>query len=155
LRPYFRSCGTTRGGSRFDFPRSQIALLGFVILLLLYWQFDSDSRWHGATAALLTVGTVYQLWELSAYTPFRRVQALPNQLNEPERRIRVLTANVLMPNENVAEYLEIDREARSRHRGACEPDSYWEHSSGYRERSIRTRSSVHSGIRTACSSTRA
>ena len=110
----------------FDFPRSQIALLGFVVLLLLFWQFDSDSRWHGATAALLTFCTVYQLWELSAYTPVRRVQALPNELNEPDRRIRVLTANVLMPNRNVAEYLEMIAEHEPDIVVLAEPDAYWE-----------------------------
>jgi endonuclease/exonuclease/phosphatase (EEP) superfamily protein YafD len=109
----------------FDFPRSQIALLGFIILLLLYWQYD-NTRWQGATAALLTMCTVYQLWELSAYTPLRRVQALPSELNEPERRVRIIAANVLMSNRNVAEYLDLIEEHDPDIVVLAEPDTYWE-----------------------------
>jgi endonuclease/exonuclease/phosphatase (EEP) superfamily protein YafD len=109
----------------FDFPRSQLALLGSIILLLLYWQFE-DTLAYGGTAALLTLCVVYQFWELSAYTPLRKVQALPNERNEPERRIKILAANVLMTNRNVSEYLTLITEHDPDIVALAEPDEYWE-----------------------------
>ena len=111
----------------FDFPRTQICFGALVVLILLSLDYE-DELWQGATLSVLALCTAYQLWELSAYTPLRRVQALPNQLDDPERRLTVLAANVLMTNHNVAEYLEMIRRVDPDVIILAEPDAYWEHS---------------------------
>jgi endonuclease/exonuclease/phosphatase (EEP) superfamily protein YafD len=110
-----------------DFPRTQITVLAFAVAVVLLLRYDND-RWQGITLLVLLVCTVYQLWELSAYTPVRRVQSLPNELNEPERRLRILTANVLMSNRNVKEYLDLIQTHEPDVVVLAEPDAYWEHS---------------------------
>jgi endonuclease/exonuclease/phosphatase (EEP) superfamily protein YafD len=111
----------------FDFPRAQITALGVGVTVLLVLGYDND-LWQGATLAILLPCMAYQLWELSAYTPFRKVQALPNELSDPDRRLRVLTANVLMSNRNVQEYIAMIRRQDPDVVVLAEPDAYWEHS---------------------------
>jgi endonuclease/exonuclease/phosphatase (EEP) superfamily protein YafD len=111
----------------FDFPRAQITALGVGVTVLLVLGYDND-LWQGATLAILLPCMAYQLWELSAYTPFRKVQALPSELSEPDRRLRVLTANVLMSNRNVQEYIAMIRRQDPDVVVLAEPDAYWEHS---------------------------
>ncbi|HYP07187.1 MAG TPA: endonuclease/exonuclease/phosphatase family protein, partial [Bryobacteraceae bacterium] len=111
----------------FDFPRSQITVLAFAVALVLLLRYENDP-WQTVTLSVLLVSTCYQLWELSRYTPLRRVQALPNELNEPDRRVRILTANVLMSNRNVKQYLDLVQRHDPDVIVLAEADQYWEHS---------------------------
>jgi endonuclease/exonuclease/phosphatase (EEP) superfamily protein YafD len=110
-----------------DFPRTQISVLAFVVAIILLLRYDNNI-WQGVTLSVLLACTIYQLWELSRYTTLRRGQSLPNELNEPDRRVRILTANVLMSNRNVKEYLDLIRAQEPDVVVLAEPDAYWEHS---------------------------
>lgn len=109
-----------------DFPRPQIttAALSVSIFLALRYQ---GSPWQTTTLIVLLACTAYQLWELTRYTPLRSVQSLPNELDEPDRRIRLLVANVLMTNRNVRQYLDIIRRENPDVIVLAETDTYWEH----------------------------
>ena len=110
----------------FDFPRPQITIASLVCAAAIAAVFEWDSILHVATAALLLVCTAYQLWEMSAYTRLRRVMALSPETNEPERRLRLLIANVLMTNRNVGEYVDLIARCAPHIVVLAEPDRYWE-----------------------------
>lgn len=110
----------------FDFPRSQITALALIVIFTLLLRYE-NGRWQGATLALLSLCVLYQIWELTAYTPLRPVQALPHTNTDPDRKLSVLAANVLMTNRNVTQYVDIIRREQPDLIVLAEPDSYWEH----------------------------
>lgn len=109
-----------------DFPRTQITACASVLMVILMLRYDAD-LWQTVTLSVLAACTIYQLWELTAYTPLRSVQALPHEQEDPDRRLRVLTANVLMFNRKVKEYIDMIRRESPDLVVLAEPDSYWEH----------------------------
>lgn len=110
-----------------DFPRTQLAGLASAVFLglLLFRERDLFSI---VTFVVLGACVLYQLWELARYTPIRSVQSLPPEHDDPERRVRILAANILLGNQNVRQYLDIIRREAPDVVVLAEPDSYWEHS---------------------------
>lgn len=109
-----------------DFPRPQITIAAVVVTAVLaIW--EPNTPFQVVTLTLLMICTAYQVWELTRYTPLRSVQSLPNELDQPDRRLRLLVANVLMTNRNVGQYLEIIRREDPDVIVLAEPDTYWEH----------------------------
>lgn len=109
-----------------DFPRPQITIAALAVIVLSAVQYEG-SLWQTITLIVLLASTAYQLWELTRYTPLRSVQSLPNELDEADRRLRLLVANVLMTNRNVKQYLNIIRREDPDVIVLAEPDTYWEH----------------------------
>jgi endonuclease/exonuclease/phosphatase (EEP) superfamily protein YafD len=109
----------------FDFPRSQITVLGIVCITALLW-IGVGSGVTNFTLALLVLCVVYQAWQLSTYTKLRAEQSLAPERNEPDRRIRILIGNVLMTNRNVNQYLELIQAESPDIIALAEPDAYWE-----------------------------
>ena len=110
----------------FDFPRTQITVAGLLCIAGLAFTFDSSDTAQAVTLATIATCTVYQGWELSAYTRLRRQQSLPAEINMPGRRLRLLIGNVLMTNHNVQQYVDLIREADPDIIALAEPDHYWE-----------------------------
>jgi endonuclease/exonuclease/phosphatase (EEP) superfamily protein YafD len=110
----------------FDFPRSQITAFGAAAITALAWNFDESSAVHGATLALMVFCVTYQSWELSKYTKLRKIESLPPEREEADRRLRVFIGNVLMTNHNVEQYLELIRAEKPDIIALAEPDHYWE-----------------------------
>jgi endonuclease/exonuclease/phosphatase (EEP) superfamily protein YafD len=109
-----------------DFPRPQITIAALTVTVLLaVWQ--KNTTLQGTTLVVLLVCTAYQLWEMTRYTPLRSIQSLPSELDEADRRLRLLVANVLMTNRNVRQYLDIIRREDPDVIVLAEPDTYWEH----------------------------
>jgi endonuclease/exonuclease/phosphatase (EEP) superfamily protein YafD len=110
----------------FDFPRPQITIALLACAAALALLFREDSTPHLATMTMLSVGAFYQLWEMSRYTRVRRVMSLPAESHEPDRRLRLLIANVLMTNRRVDEYIALIARYDPDIVVLAEPDSYWE-----------------------------
>jgi endonuclease/exonuclease/phosphatase (EEP) superfamily protein YafD len=110
----------------FDFPRSQITVCAIPCIAALVWLIDPSNVFQAVTLALICGGTAYQAWELSRYTRLRREQSLEHESEEPERRIRLLTANVLMTNRRAGEYLALIRKYDPDVIILAEPDGCWE-----------------------------
>jgi endonuclease/exonuclease/phosphatase (EEP) superfamily protein YafD len=112
----------------FDFPRSQITVFGLGCFIALAWTFDPASAIEASTLALISFCTAYQSWELSKYTRLRKVQSLASELQDPERRVRILIGNVLMTNHNTGQFLESIGKENPDIIALAEPDHYWEES---------------------------
>jgi endonuclease/exonuclease/phosphatase (EEP) superfamily protein YafD len=90
-----------------DFPRAQIALLTLVALSIYLWINGLDDGWDYAWVAALVGCLLYQGARIVPYTPFYPKQAKDAGDADPERCLRLLTANVLTPNRNAAALLDI------------------------------------------------
>ena len=112
----------------FDFPRPQITLGLFAAGAALLRARKHGSANEKVALSLAVASTAYQVWEMSRYTPLRTAQSLRAESEDPDRRLRLLVANVLQSNRNVREYIDLI--------AACEPDvivlaetdHYWERS---------------------------
>jgi endonuclease/exonuclease/phosphatase (EEP) superfamily protein YafD len=109
----------------FDFPRTQILIAALTILPVQFF-LHGDGAFHAFTLILLALCAGYQCWEMSAYTRLRPVQSMPYESDDPERRLRILTANVLMTNRNFDAYLRIIRREDPDLVVLAEPDPVWE-----------------------------
>ena len=109
----------------FDFPRTQI-LIAAVAILPLQLLYADGGVFERATGIILALCACYQSWEMSAYTRLRRVQSLPHCSDDPDRRLRIITANVLRTNREYAEYIRIIRRETPDLVVLAEPDSGWE-----------------------------
>ena len=82
-----------------DFPRLQIAITGALVLF-------GSVLWRSATALEqlilggLAIAVAYQAYRIHPFTPIAPVQVLSSADPDPERKLRLLVANVLARNRN-------------------------------------------------------
>ena len=108
----------------FDFPRLQTAAIGFVALVGLL----ADGRTSHAAltfAGMVALAVGYQAWCILPYTRLWRRQVLRAHDPGPERKLRLLIANVLMHNRNVDGLLGLVRNHDPDIVLAMETDGCW------------------------------
>ncbi|REJ76243.1 MAG: endonuclease [Acidobacteria bacterium] len=108
-----------------EFPRSQIAVLGLsviVLLVILGWPlgfFDLTA------AALLSVAVIYQIHAILPHTFLYPKQVLDAVERDPSRTIKLLISNVLVENEDAAGLLRIVEAEDPDLVLLAEPDERW------------------------------
>ncbi|MDC4224322.1 MAG: hypothetical protein MPW15_08875 [Candidatus Manganitrophus sp.] len=95
----------------FDFPRLQITLLAVAVLILYPLVWKSGSVWEALFIVLLAASTLYQIGRMLPYTPLWKKQVRESRRPSKESSLRLLIANVWMPNKNAPRLLEIIRKA--------------------------------------------
>lgn len=81
----------------FDFPRLQLAVLGLLCMLMTAWL--GGRNWlFWLVSGLNLLCMLWQLWQISAYTRWRRPQVLAYRGPDNGRSISIYTSNVLTPN---------------------------------------------------------
>lgn len=123
LLPLWR---TARGWVRiWDFPRGQIAGLGVLAQAgMLTW---AHTRLGDRALTAVLGGTLlYQAAKILPYTPLYPPQVLPASDHRPERRIRLLMANVLQDNRRADLMLQAVRQAAADVVCLVETDDWWE-----------------------------
>lgn len=110
----------------FDFPRLQLAILALFCCALclplnhiLGWLFWPLLLSNAATAA-------WQLWQISAYTPWRKPQVLAYHGEDNEHSISILASNVLTPNRQAHKLLALIEQHQPDIVLTLESDSWWE-----------------------------
>ena len=107
-----------------DFPRLQIAATGiFALLGFLVWPPNHPIGQLVPIALVVAVG--YQAYRIYPFTPIAPVQVLPTQNPDPDRRLRLLVANVLAENRNTESLLDVVARTRPDILLALEPDEFW------------------------------
>ncbi len=107
----------------FDFPRVQIVACGLAAVALS--PFAGPSAWRWPLAALIGAAVIWQGCRIWPYTPLHRKQALDARSRSRRGCIRILIANVWMPNRNAPALLERIREADPDIVFALETDVWW------------------------------
>ena len=91
-----------------DFPRLQLFVLGLAVLAaLLALAPDAPHDW--LAVALLASAVLYQGYRILPYSPLWSVRALPSQDPDPDRKLRLLIANVLVGNRRTEPLLNLVR----------------------------------------------
>jgi endonuclease/exonuclease/phosphatase (EEP) superfamily protein YafD len=109
----------------FDYPRAQIA--GAIVVALLLHAFVLP---RGALEYLLIVALLLalcaQLVQIFPYTPLARPQTPKSRRAAPERRLRLMLANVLMHNREADRLLALVGEVEPDLLLAVETDDWWD-----------------------------
>ncbi|HEX6267723.1 MAG TPA: endonuclease/exonuclease/phosphatase family protein [Burkholderiales bacterium] len=107
-----------------DFPRLQLFVLGLAVLAaLLVLGPGSAADWLGI--AVLTVTVLYQGYRILPYTPLWSVRALPSRNPDPDRRLRLLIANVQVGNRSTEPLLNLVHATDPDVLLALETDGFW------------------------------
>jgi endonuclease/exonuclease/phosphatase (EEP) superfamily protein YafD len=107
-----------------DFPRLQLFVLGLAVLAaLLALGPESATSWLAGTA--LAAAVIYQGYLILPYTPLWPVEALASSIPEPERKVRLLIANVLFRNRHADGLLRQVRATDPDVLLAVETDPFW------------------------------
>lgn len=111
---------------QFDFPRLQLSLL---LLGMVGWN-TIALDYSGWTAWLLLAASVscflYQVWWIVKYTPLYPVEVKTTESADPSRRLRLLTANVLMTNRRADQLLALVRQCDPDVLVTLESDRWWQ-----------------------------
>jgi endonuclease/exonuclease/phosphatase (EEP) superfamily protein YafD len=107
-----------------DFPRVQIATIGLLdlALLVLIGTFDAFQGWLVAALALAVAYQAYRIWP---FTPLAALQVLPSERPEPDPKLRLLVANVLVHNRDSAKLLGLIDDVAPDLVLTLEPDAFW------------------------------
>lgn len=108
----------------FDFPRTQIAALGLVSLLLYAAVFE-HSIGNYLVAALGLAAVIRQGYLIYPYTRLSPREVIAASSPSPAETIRVMVANVYMPNRRAADLIAIVREVDPDVILFLETDAWW------------------------------
>ncbi|MGH8853720.1 MAG: endonuclease/exonuclease/phosphatase family protein [Telluria sp.] len=110
----------------FDFPRLQLAILSLAILTGQFAFLD----WRGpAFQALVFANTaclIYQAWWIIPYTKLFPHEVKASVVAESHRQFRIMTANVLMPNQNTDGLIALIRKHQPDIFVTLETNSWWQ-----------------------------
>ena len=109
-----------------DFPRLQFAGLALVLLLLQVSLLGVHASAAWGLIAVTALCLAWQLWWILPYTRIWRNEVRDAGDPSPERRIRLLTANVQMENRNVAGLLALVKRHAPDVLVTLETDEWWQ-----------------------------
>lgn len=110
----------------FDFPRLQIAAVSLLCLVVgLFFRQDHNLLLRGMEI-LNFVCMVYQIWEISAYTRFKKSQVTRYEGAADGRTLSLLNSNVLMPNRQYRKLLALVEKWQPDILLTLETDAWWE-----------------------------
>lgn len=109
-----------------DFPRLQVAVVAFVLLIFQLLWLDLEQFFSILLVTTSTFCLLWQLWWILPYTTFwpKEVKRAPGNATGP--RLTILTSNVLTPNHNAEALIALTREYRPDILVTLESDQWWE-----------------------------
>lgn len=109
----------------FDFPRTQIAFLCLVSLLLFYFYVKLRWEYKVPLGLVLTVAFFFQLHHILVYTPLYPVQAKESNQATDDNSFSLLVSNVRMENEEKDRFITMVRKHKADILLINEPDDVW------------------------------
>ncbi len=110
----------------FDFPRVQLAVAGLLLIALYLYFWESARSYDSLVLGVLVLAVIFQLVKIFPYTALMPKQVLDAGPGNPENRIRLLVANVLMENRESAAFLDLVRGYDPDVVLTVETDEWWE-----------------------------
>lgn len=109
-----------------DFPRLQLAVLAFLLLLSQMVLLDIASPIAWTLMAISLSCLCWQLWWILPYTPLWRPEVKRTLHSETGNRLSILTANVLMTNTRAETLLSLVRQYQPDILVTLESDHWWQ-----------------------------
>lgn len=109
-----------------DFPRAQIAFGAALVLIGYLWQ-TRDLETLGWAGVGITAGVLlYQGWWILPFTPFFHREVAPAPVAEATERLRIMSTNVLMTNQQAPALKAVVRSWRPDVLLVVENNSWWD-----------------------------
>ena len=108
-----------------EFPRLQLSLLLLATALLTLLLVPVSPVFWGLLTVQLAC-LAYQAWWIVPYTPLFPVEVKRSRQGDPERRLRIVTANILTPNRNAMGLIGLVEAHRPDILVTLESDAWWE-----------------------------
>ena len=112
-----------RGG---DFPRLQLVTFAIMLLVAVLMLLDFSQTISWIMVAVLLLCIAYHAWWIIPYSRFFPTEVVRARDFDPRCKIRILTANVLMPNRQVGVLLDMVRKNNPDILVTLESDKWWE-----------------------------
>lgn len=109
-----------------DFPRLQFFALAAALLIAHLVFLDPGAPASWLLMATTTACLLWQLWWIVRYTVLWPQEVKTAVKNDPERRLGILTANVLTPNRNADALLDLVRKLQPDILVTLESDQWWQ-----------------------------
>ena len=109
-----------------DFPRLQITVFCMAILVASFFYLDFQNWFSIVLVIAVSVCLLYQLWWVLPYTPFWSREVKSCKEVDPDRRLSIITSNVLTPNRNVGALLDLVNKYQPDILVTLESDLWWE-----------------------------
>lgn len=110
----------------FDFPRTQIAVVGLVLFALNLYFWETHRAHESVILGLLAVAVGYQVTRMLPYTVLMPKEVVAAESRSEDNRIKLLVANVLISNRKSNAFLEIVRKYDPDVILTVETDDWWE-----------------------------
>ena len=109
-----------------DFPRLQIAVLGIAVLVLQLVFLDLSKLYNGVALVAVAAAIGWQLKWVLPYTPLWKREVKKTTVEDPDRQISIITANVLTPNHDSGKLISLVREHKPDVLVTLESDRWWQ-----------------------------
>ncbi|MDS1311448.1 MULTISPECIES: endonuclease/exonuclease/phosphatase family protein [Marinobacter] len=109
-----------------DFPRLQLAVIAAVLILIQVLLLDHAKAQTWILVSATAVCLAWQLWWVLPYTVFWRAEVKAEKSPSPDRKLSILTANVLTPNKQADALLRLVNQYKPDVLVTLESDAWWQ-----------------------------
>ncbi len=109
-----------------DFPRLQLVVIACVLLIFQWFFFDFHTVFHALLITITVVCLAWQLWWIAPYTVVWPKEVTTAADCPPNRRLRIITANVLTPNRNAKDLIRLVEQFGTDILVTLETDQWWQ-----------------------------
>ncbi|MDF9797341.1 endonuclease/exonuclease/phosphatase (EEP) superfamily protein YafD [Catalinimonas alkaloidigena] len=109
-----------------DFPRLQIMIFSIVLLIAIVFFLDERLPLTLILIFTTVLCLIWQLWWILPYTPLWQKEVKSCNECEPERKLSIITSNVLTPNRNADALIELVNKYQPDILVTLESDKWWE-----------------------------
>ena len=109
-----------------DFPRLQLMLMALAVLIAIFALLDIERAGTLVMAAATAMCLIWQLWWIMPYTPLYPKEVKFCKDPVPERKLSIITTNVLTPNRNVEALIALVKEYQPDILVTLETDLWWQ-----------------------------
>ena len=109
-----------------DFPRLQLLVVALLLLLMEFLLLDLSQPFTWGLLVVAFLCLLYQAWWITPYTPLFPLEVKSATITDSQRKIRIITANVLTPNRNAKALIELVYEKMPDILVTMESDAWWQ-----------------------------
>jgi len=109
-----------------DFPRMQLAAIAALLIMLQVIALDLAQAQAWALVGVTLVCLAWQLWWVLPYTVLWRTEVETTKSPNPDRKLSILTANVLTPNKQSDAFLKLVGKYKPDVLVTLESDQWWQ-----------------------------